>query len=684
MLTAYLSRAVRSGGILLFLILCLGSLLRLLHIDAPLASDELTTVSIWAQMPFLSIPENYQYPNNHIFLTLILHIILKVFGVDPFFLRLPVLLCGVLSLLAGYAMTKRITGNSVVALGVALLLGISTNHIYYSTNARGYMLIVLFAQLVIYWTVLLFHQRNTGTWERPQNQLPKSYLVFLLTFCLLGTWTIPTFVFFEGSLLVFFGLLFLREIKKKRILIQSAYAQVLVTVLIAIAGFWIQYFVLIPRELLDISMTRAPLTLAGKFVPGIWNQWIHPFEPATPVLAILWVAGWVALCRKQKVLFALFASLILAPLVFILLGHFIGLLKQLPAPRVFLYMQPYFFMGVAIGGYDIIATFHQFLRTRFRQKRFTFLMLPVIYFLCFLPAGYQAGQELSETIYPERVNREPFHAIHGFIKNSGPHDLFLVSNQNHVEFFLYGAAEMRIRVESIIDSGQLDNIYFIGSTRKGRSDIERVGDGKNATFLLTDYPVIGAHDASAPLTLPAGMMKEVMQVGNLTVYKIRKDLIQKVNTLNTPEDVGLWSFSGEPQKIALEPIQTQTGEHWALRFNKNFTMVSPPSNSLTTSAPALTIKFLVASNSDQPPALYLNAVNQEGNLKYSPTWLANAWTLDHPYGANIYSKPWRPWIFISNDAMSQEIIQTNLQDAGPPSALWGFRSYVVMSPNPQP
>lgn len=105
-------------------------------------------------------------------------------------------------------------------------------------------------------------------------------------------------------------------------------------------------------------------------------------------------------------------------------------------------------------------------------------------------------------------------------------------------------------------------------------------------------------------------------------------------------------------------------------------------NPLTASAPALTIKFLVASNSDQPPALYLNAANQEGSLKYAPTWLANAWTLDHPYGANIYSKPWRPWIFISKDAMSQEIIQTNLQDAGPPGALWGFRSYVVMSPNP--
>jgi hypothetical protein len=680
MLPAHLFKVIRGGGMFLFLVICLGLLLRLFHIDAPLASDELTTVSIWAQMPFLSIPENYQYPNNHIFLTLILNIILKVFGVDPFFLRLPVLLCGILSLLLGYAMTKRITGNHVVALGATLLLTISTNHIYYSTNARGYMLILLFAQWIIYWTVVVFYNSDTRTWGRPPTRLPIKNLFFLLMLCLMGTWTLPTFVFFEGSLLVFFGCLLLWEISENRRLQMSAYAQIMLTVLIAVAGFWVQYFILISPEMLEIARTRAPLTPVSEFIPGIWNHWNHPFESATPLLILLWLAGWRALYQKNKVIYALFIALILVPPVFLLLAHTIGLLKQLPGPRVFLYMQPYFFIGVALGGYEILATVHQFLKNQFRRKRFTFAPLPVIYFLCFLPAGYHAGHELSETIYPERTNREPFHEIHRFIKNSGPHDLFLASNQIHVEFFLYGAEEMRSRVESIIDSGQLGIVYFIGSTLKGRSDIELIGEGENRIYRFTNYPVIGAQDASQPFTLPARVMEEVMQAGNLTIYKIRQNRIHKVTALNTPEDISRWNFMGEPQKIAVETIQTKTKEHWGLRFQKNFTMVSPPLKNFTSGLPVMTLKFLVASNSDQPPALYLNAVNQEGNLKVSPTWLANAWTLDHPYGAKIYSKPWRPWIFISTGVSTQEVIQTNLPDQDTPNILWGFRSYAITAP----
>lgn len=683
MRTAHLFKAIRSGGILLFLIICLGLLLRLFHIDAPLASDELTTVSIWAQMPFLNIPENYQYPNNHILLTLILHLILKIFGVDPFFLRLPVLLCGFLSLLVGYATTKRVTGNHVVALGVTLLLSISTNHIYYSTNARGYMLVLLFAQLITHWTVVIFYHSESRTWVRPPTRLPIKSQGFLLLLCLMGSWTLPTFVFFEGSLLVFFACLLLWEVRENRKLRTSAYFQIILTLLLALAGFWIQYFVLIPREILEISMSRAPLTPVDEFIPGIWRHWNHPFESATPLLIILWLVSWMALYRTQKILFALFVLLLVVPPIFIVLGHFTGLLKQLPAPRIFLYMQPYFFMGIAIGGYEILATIHQFIKTRFRQKRFTFSTLPVIYFLCFLPAGYQAGQELNQVVYPQRMNREPFHEIHRFIKNSGPHDLFLASNQIHVEFFLYGAKEMSIRVESIYDSGRLDNIYFIGSTLKGRSDIERIGDGENSVYRFTNYPIIGVQDSSMPFTLPVKVMEEVVQAGNLSIYKIQPDGIHKVTTLNTPEDVSRWNFIGETQKIALETIQTQTGEHWGLRFKKNFTMLSPPIKKFASGLTVMTLKFLVASNSDQPSALYLNAVNQEGNLKFSPAWLANAWTLDHPYGAKIYSKPWRPWIFITGGATYQEVIQTNLPNSEISSALWGFQSYVVTVPKPK-
>lgn len=45
-----------------FFMLAAGIALRLVYINSPLASDELASASVWAQMPFFKIPSNYQYP----------------------------------------------------------------------------------------------------------------------------------------------------------------------------------------------------------------------------------------------------------------------------------------------------------------------------------------------------------------------------------------------------------------------------------------------------------------------------------------------------------------------------------------------------------------------------------------------------------------------------------------------
>ncbi len=680
MITARLLRDIRSGGFLLFLVIGLGLSLRLFHIDAPLASDELATTSIWAQMPFASIPANYQYPNNHIFLTLLVHVILKLFGTDPILLRLPVLISGTLSLLLGYAVTKRIAANSSVALGVMLLLAISANHIFYSTNTRGYLLTLLFAQLALYWILLVFYSSDSGTWSAPSQPIPLKDLFFLFTFCSLGAWTLPTFVLFEGVLLIFFCLLLIRRTEGKG-KFKSSYAQVVLTLLLALAGFGIQYFVLIPKEMLKMAMTRAPLTPAGQFIPDILSQWIHPFEPAMLILVFLAVVGLLVLFQRQKTLFVLLLSLLLVPPVFLLLGHFAGALKNLPAPRVFLYLQPFFYMCVALGGYAVIAKVYAILSHRFQWSGSVFSLVPAIYFLCFLPLGILAGQELTQDVYPQRINREPFHEIHRFIQNSGLHDLFLASNQIHVEFFLYGAGEMRKRVESIIESGKLENIYFISSTLKGHADIELVEREGKRYYHLRDYIPIGPPDASAPLTLPAELLQKVMRAGNLALYRIAPERIHKVFSLTTPEELNAWEYQGAAQKLSMEPVQAQTGTHWGLRFSKNFKMVSPEIKPAESGAPVFTIKFLVTASADQPTGLYLNAALRDGVLNYQPMWLANAWTLDHPYGAQIYKRKWKPWIFISNTTPSHEVLHTQMPESSAPHFIWGLQSFRVLALN---
>ena len=90
----------------LYFILSLALFFRLPGFDAVLVGDELAMVSLWGQMPYEKIFRNYQYPNNHILLTIILSFLLKSFGLHEWLLRLPILICGILSIYLAYKAAK--------------------------------------------------------------------------------------------------------------------------------------------------------------------------------------------------------------------------------------------------------------------------------------------------------------------------------------------------------------------------------------------------------------------------------------------------------------------------------------------------------------------------------------------------------------------------------------------------
>ena len=98
---------------------------RLPEFDAVLVSDELAMVSLWGQMPYEKILQNYQYPNNHILLTIILSFLLKSFGLHEWLLRLPILICGILSIYLGYKAGKLIGKNALIGWMTAFFMALS-------------------------------------------------------------------------------------------------------------------------------------------------------------------------------------------------------------------------------------------------------------------------------------------------------------------------------------------------------------------------------------------------------------------------------------------------------------------------------------------------------------------------------------------------------------------------------
>ena len=195
--TNYYSYSPRVVWCWVLIILFAFFLFRLPGLGVPLASDELAMVSLWAQMPYLKIFSNYQYPNNHIFLSLVLSFLLKTFGLKEWLLRMPFLVCGMVSIFLSYNLGRRISGSFIVGIFTAFLMAICENHIFYSTNARGYLVIMVLALLVV--TFLLDRlEEHTFETQNLSNGLNRG-LAFLgwVGIWLVGTWTVPTFLFFE-------------------------------------------------------------------------------------------------------------------------------------------------------------------------------------------------------------------------------------------------------------------------------------------------------------------------------------------------------------------------------------------------------------------------------------------------------------------------------------------------------
>ena len=173
-------------------------LFRLPGLGVPLASDELATVSLWAQMPYIKIFSNYQYPNNHIFLSLVLSFLLKTFGLKEWLLRMPLLICGMVSICQGYYLGRRLSRSSTVGFFTAFLMAICEKHIFYSTNARGYLVIMVLALLVVNCLLSRLEGHSFKT-KNLSNKVSGGY-AFLgwVGIWLLGTWTVPT-IFFSFS-----------------------------------------------------------------------------------------------------------------------------------------------------------------------------------------------------------------------------------------------------------------------------------------------------------------------------------------------------------------------------------------------------------------------------------------------------------------------------------------------------
>jgi hypothetical protein len=167
-------------------LILIGLVVRLVHLNQPMRPDEASTYVHYASRSLANALSNYSLPNNHVFSTLLIWLSSRVLGSSPPVLRLPALLSGLAIIPLVYLVGRRFTSAGGALLATAAI-ACTPCMVLYSTDARGYSLVCVafLALLALGTTVDATHASSFS-------------LAFAGTTAL-GMFTIPAMVYPAGA-----------------------------------------------------------------------------------------------------------------------------------------------------------------------------------------------------------------------------------------------------------------------------------------------------------------------------------------------------------------------------------------------------------------------------------------------------------------------------------------------------
>jgi len=148
-------RAVIASALAVLMVVA--AVLRSIGLNEGLWYDEIVSVVMFIRPPLERIVTEYPNSNNHPLYSVLAHVATMAFGEQPWSVRLPSLLFGVLSVPMLYVLARVFTDSREALLSAALLT-VSYHHVWFSQNARGYTALAFWAMAA---TALLVHGWRT-------------------------------------------------------------------------------------------------------------------------------------------------------------------------------------------------------------------------------------------------------------------------------------------------------------------------------------------------------------------------------------------------------------------------------------------------------------------------------------------------------------------------------------------
>ncbi|MBN2115577.1 MAG: glycosyltransferase family 39 protein [Anaerolineales bacterium] len=326
--------------LLLGVITLVGLVLRLLDINKPIAYDEAYTFINFASRAFKHILADYSAPNNHILHTILVGIACRLFGGQPWVIRLPAFIAGTLMTPVMYITARRFFSRPQ-ALGAAALVAVLPVFIDYSVNGRGYTMLFVFALLLANFGGILV-----------TRQSKPALIAFGLT-AALGFYTIPIFLYpMAGiSLWVVMTYLFAREpwrarLRRLAVFLGMCLLAGLLTFLLysPVIIFGTGLDSIIGNEFVESQDWSAfSANLAPRLI-NVWNKWMIGIDP---IIEYLFLGGFLLSlffyrqASNQKL--PLQVSLVLALTILLMLQ------RVTPTPRIWLYLEAFYLMFAAAG-----------------------------------------------------------------------------------------------------------------------------------------------------------------------------------------------------------------------------------------------------------------------------------------------------------------------------------------------
>jgi 4-amino-4-deoxy-L-arabinose transferase-like glycosyltransferase len=259
----------RDHRLALAVILATAVAVRAMYLSQPMRYDESVTYMYFVRLPWQDALSTYTYPNNHLFHTFLAKAAVSLFGNHPWALRLPAVLAGMLAVPATYVVARLLYGGRAALIAVALA-ATSGMMVLFSTNARGYMLMVLAFLLLVVIGVRL--QRGVG-------RAHDLWLQFA-AIAALGLWTIPSMLYPLGCVVVWLALTFLVADDR------TALRQLALTLGIAAIATIMLYWPVFLKEGLG-AVTR------NRFViPAPWLSFFSEMPGSIADTLRSWSLGW--------------------------------------------------------------------------------------------------------------------------------------------------------------------------------------------------------------------------------------------------------------------------------------------------------------------------------------------------------------------------------------------------------